>query len=204
MNLILEKQDLNEYLHSSAIIDYEDQAVSHCAEGLVKTIEDEALKVKTMYEFVRDQIRHPFDIPFDIQGYTVTCNASEVLKYGQGNCYAKSHLLAALLRYLGIPTGFCYQKLVFSDANPKVILHGLNAVYLRSLAKWIRLDARGNKEGVDAQFSLDTEKLAFPVRPELGETDGEVIYAKPSANVIAALKSSLTLQELEQNLPAEI
>ena len=37
--------------------------------------------------------------------------------------------------------------------------------------KWIRLDARGNKGTVHAQFSLDEEILAFLVRPELNEVD---------------------------------
>jgi transglutaminase-like putative cysteine protease len=106
MSLTLEKQELKEYLQSSSIIDYEDQAIIDCAEGLVKGINDEALKVKSVYEFVRDQIHHSFDI----QGAIITCSASDVLKYGQGICYAKSHLVAALLRYLRIPTGFCYQR----------------------------------------------------------------------------------------------
>ena len=33
------------------------------------------------------------------------------------------------------------------------------------------MDARGNKEGVDAQFSIDGERLALVVRPECGERD---------------------------------
>ena len=37
--------------------------------------------------------------------------------------------------------------------------------------KWIRLDARGNKENVHAEFCLDEERLAFPIRSELGEVD---------------------------------
>jgi len=41
--------------------------------------------------------------------------------------------------------------------------------------KWVRLDARGNKTGVDAQFSIDEEKLAFPINEELGEKDYQVI-----------------------------
>jgi len=36
----------------------------------------------------------------------VTCKASDVLIYGTGYCYAKSHLLAALLRANAIPAGF--------------------------------------------------------------------------------------------------
>ena len=39
------------------------------------------------------------------------------------------------------------------------------------LNKWIRLDARGNKENVHADFSLEEERLAFPVRSHLGEID---------------------------------
>jgi transglutaminase-like putative cysteine protease len=200
MSFVLEKQDLNEYLHPSEVIDYQDPAIIDCAEGLVKGIDDVTLKVKTVYEFVRDQVHHSFDI----QGSIITCNASDVLQYRQGNCYGKSHLLAALLRYLGIPVGFCYQKLIFSEIAPKIVLHALNGVYLGSMNRWIRLDARGNKEGVDAQFSLEKEMLAFPIRPELGETDGEVIHASPSVNVVAALKGSRTLDELIANLPTAI
>jgi len=37
-------------------------------------------------------------------------------------------------------------------------------VYLAEFNKWIRLDARGNKEGVNAQFSIDQEQLAYLVR----------------------------------------
>lgn len=49
------------------------------------------------------------------------------------------------------------------------MVHALNTVYVDDEAGWLRVDARGNKEGVDAQFSLDGERLAFAVRPECGE-----------------------------------
>jgi transglutaminase-like putative cysteine protease len=200
MGSIIKKKDLNQYLKSSGVIDFENKPITECAKSLVKGIDTEEVKVKTVYEFVRDKIDHTFDI----KGNVITCKASDVLKYGQGICYAKSHLLAALLRSLGIPTGFCYQKLIFSDENPQIILHGLNSVYLKNLDKWIRLDARGNKEGVNAQFSLGKEMLAFPVRSELGEVDGEEVYDEPSMNVIIALEKSSTAKELENNLPVEI
>ncbi len=64
--------------------------------------------------------------------------------------------------------------------------------------------AKGNKYGVDAQFRLDDEKLAFPVRPDLGEEDGFTIYAGPSPNVLAALKKSNTIEDLIDNLPDQI
>lgn len=79
----------------------------------------------------------------------LTCTASEVLSAGHGICFAKSHLLAAILRCKSVPAGFCYQKLILDDETaPVLIYHGLNGVYIKEYQKWIRLDARGNKEGV--------------------------------------------------------
>jgi transglutaminase-like putative cysteine protease len=200
MSVLLEKDDRNEYLKPSEIIDFEVQEIINCANSLVQGLNDEILISKRIYEFVRDKIHHSFDI----KGKVITCKASDVLKHGQGICYSKSHLLAALLRYLGIPTGFCYQKLIFSDENSSIILHGLNAIYLKEMDKWIRLDSRGNKEGVNAQFSLEKEILAFPIRNELGEVDIKMIYSDPNVNVVLALEKSKTLEELEKNLPTEL
>ena len=50
-------------------------------------------------------------------------------------------------------------------------MHALNTVYVDDEVGWVRVDARGNKEGVDAQFSLEGERLALAVRPECGERD---------------------------------
>ncbi|MBL0716467.1 MAG: transglutaminase family protein [Desulfosarcina sp.] len=71
--------------------------------------------------------------------------------HGTGYCYSKSHLLAALLRANDIPAGLCYQRLTVSDNKPPFCIHGLNAVYLEQHG-WYRLDARGNKSGVTAEF----------------------------------------------------
>ena len=39
-------------------------------------------------------------------------------------------------RYLGIPTGLCYQRLILDDeSKPYLILHGLNAVYIKELER---------------------------------------------------------------------
>ena len=150
---------------------------------------------------MRDSVSHSADI----QGKTITCRASEVLMAKEGICYAKSHLLAAILRYNKIPTGFCYQRLILDDESSSyLVIHGLNAVYVDRLAKWVRLDARGNKPGVNAQFSLEQEKLAFPIRSEKGEEDIPVIFAKPDENVVRALTSSKNFETLWDNLPNKL
>ena len=157
--------------------------------------------IKKAYEYVRDNISHSADINEDI----LTCSATEVLEARHGICFAKSHLLAALLRYKSIPTGFCYQKLILDDETaPVLIYHGFNGVYVNEYKKWIRLDARGNKEGVNAQFSLEKEQLAFPIRTEKGEEDGFVIYPTPDVKVLEKFKSYKTRKELWDDLPSEL
>ena len=85
-----------------------------------------------------------------------------------------------------------------------LIYHGLNGVYLREYGKWIRLDARGNKPGVNAQFSIDSEMLAFPIRPEKGEVDVPVIYADSDTEIVKTLQSYGLRSELWDNLPMKL
>ncbi len=76
----------------------------------------------------------------DAQQNPVTLRASEVPSQGTGYYYAKSHLLAALLRANGLPAALCYQRLTITDVPP-FCLHGLNAAYLPKWG-WYRPDAR--------------------------------------------------------------
>ena len=194
-------EDINEYLKCDEVIDFYYNDVSKLADQLYSESESETEFVKMAYEYVRDMISHSADISSD----TVTCSASEVLKAGHGICFAKSHLLAAILRSKSVPAGFCYQKLILDDETaPVLIYHGLNGVYLREYGKWIRLDARGNKHGVNAQFSIDSEMLAFPIRPEKGEVDVPVIYADPDTEIVKTLQSYGLRSELWDNLPMKL
>ena len=194
-------EDINEYLKCDEVIDFDNTDVSKLADQLYSESERETEFVKMAYEYVRDMISHSADISAD----TVTCSASEVLKAGHGICFAKSHLLAAILRSKSVPAGFCYQKLILDDESaPVLIYHGLNGVYLREYGKWIRLDARGNKPGVNAQFSIDSEMLVFPIRPEKGEVDVPVIYADPDTEIVKTLQSYGLRLELWDNLPMKL
>lgn len=188
MQLKLETDDLREYLVSSEIIDFEDENIQEIARNLSNDIKDEIQLIKAVYGFVRDNISHSLDIGSS----SVTCSASDVLKYKHGLCFAKSHLLAAILRSLNIPTGFCYQKLEFNEGFG---LHGLNAVFISSLDKWIRLDARGNENGINAQFNLDKEILAYPVNKDKGEVDFPTIYVEPNKAVMGILQNSQNLKD---------
>ncbi len=193
--------DLEKYLELSDIIDYTKKSIADLAEFLFAESKDTMDYIKNAYEYVRDRISHSADAGEDV----ITCSASEVLTARHGICFAKSHLLAALLRSKGIPCGFCYQKLILDDETaPVLIYHGLNGIYLEEYKKWIRLDARGNKDGVNAQFSIETEQLAFPIRPDKGEEDCLVVYPEPDEEILKALKENRTRTELWENLPTKL
>lgn len=191
---------LNTYLEKSPFIDFDHPSIQDLIEQREWRRLDEVSQAKAVFEFVRDEIRHSFDANDTV----VTCAASDVLAQQTGLCYAKSHLVAALLRLMGVPTGFCYQKLIlFEDPEDGYCLHGLNAVYLQR--NWVRFDARGNKPGIDAQFSLAGEQLAFPIRPELGEIDFPEVFAEPATSVIQCLTNAQNCDQLYRHgLPATI
>lgn len=135
---------------------------------------------------MRDKIHHSWDV----RDKRVTVTASDVLREGVGICWAKANLLAALLRANGIPAGFSYQRLTLGDTvDTGYCIHALNTVYISTLGRWIRLDARGNKDGVNAQFSLDEEILAFHVCSE-GEIDYHDNHSEPDQGLMKVLETS--------------
>lgn len=186
---------MDQYLRSTEIIDWQHPAVLSKAKSLAgDNLTDTA---RRCFEFVRDEILHSYDHRLN----PVTCRASEVLQHRTGYCYAKSHLLAALLRASGIPAGMCYQRLELGDysAPGKYCLHGLNAVYLPEVG-WYRIDARGNKPSVNAQFSPPVEQLAFRIS-DPGEADLAGIRPDPLPVVVDALRTHATYDALAAHLP---
>lgn len=187
MKELIIKDNIEEYLSVSKYINWKDNSILSKADEFKLKYADEVSLIKVIYEFVRDEIKHSWDV----QDKRVTKSATEVLEQGVGICWAKANLLAALLRACGIPTGICYQRLTLGDVpETGFCIHALNAVYIKSLDRWIRLDARGNKSGVDAQFDLEQERLAFPVRKDLGEVDYGIIYANPSDKLMQVLEEN--------------
>ncbi len=185
---------MKKYLKPSLYIDWESSEISALAESLSAGLSVEEDIAKNCFEWVRDNIKHSADYKLN----PVTCKASEVLKYKTGYCYAKSHLLAALLRANGIPTGLCYQRLSVDDGAP-YCLHGLNAVFLKNHG-WYRIDARGNRKGINAQFSPPHEKLAFPINLK-NEADLPEIWHEPLSVIVSVLEKCETYAEVYNNLP---
>ena len=185
---------MKKYLESTKYINWKNSEILAQAKRLAGGAADSEKIIRRTFEFVRDEIKHSWDYKLN----PVTCKASDVLQHHTGYCYAKSHLLAALLRANKIPAGLCYQRLTITDAPP-FCLHGLNAVYIDELG-WFRIDARGNKEGVTAEFRPPIEKLPFAAALE-GEVDLPEIWAEPLPDVVKVLTRSQSYQEVADNLP---
>jgi transglutaminase-like putative cysteine protease len=190
MELIQKTSDLSAYLAADEVVDHHHPLVRETAARLAAGAADSYAYARSVFEFVRDAIPHSFDSGDP----RVTWRASDVLESRTGICYAKAHALAALLRAEGIPTAFCYQK--FEE------VHGLVAVRLDGA--WHRQDPRGNKPGVDAQFSLDGERLAFTPDPECNEVDYPELYAEPHPVVVGVLKAAPDRLSLSRTLPTAL
>ncbi|MEM8603835.1 MAG: transglutaminase family protein [Cyanobacteria bacterium P01_H01_bin.121] len=189
------ESEFTAYLSSSNIIDWHHPRVLTKAQQLAHGLESPLAIAKACFEWVRDEIRHSVDYQLN----PVTCRASAVLEHKTGYCFAKSHLLAALLRANQIPAGFCYQRLSLNDQGAPYSLHGLNAIHLPEFG-WYRIDARGNKPGVEAKFTPPHEQLAYEVRlPE--EVDCLTIFPEPLHVVVEVLQTQNTWQGVFRNLP---
>lgn len=186
---------MKKYLSISQFIDWDNTIIKELANELSFGLVDEIEIAKKCFEFVRDEIKHTVDYQLS----PITCKASEVLKYKTGYCYAKSHLLAALLRANKIPAGLCYQRLSLDENKNSYCLHGLNAVYLKKYG-WYRIDARGNKNGINSQFSPPVEQLAFSVNSKY-EANLPEIWDEPLLIVVESLTKYKDYITLNNNLP---
>lgn len=183
------------YLQPTPIIDWQDPTVLELAKHLGSLHGAKLAVAQACFEWVRDQVHHSVDYQMN----PVTCRASDVLKYKTGFCYAKSHLLAALLRANGFPAGFCYQRLSIDGEGAPYCLHGFNAVYLPEVG-WYRVDPRGNRDDINAQFTPPLEQLAYQPRlPK--EIDFLQIWEEPLSVVTTALQACRQWDELLCHLP---
>ena len=185
----------NPFLRATDVIDHDHPAVAAKARALRGDLSDPVAIARACFLFVRDEISHSVDA----RANPLTSRASDVLHHGTGYCFAKSHLLAALLRANGVPAGFCYQRLSIDDVGPPFTLHGFNAVDLPEIG-WHRIDPRGNKPGVFCDFTPPVEVLAY--QPKLpGEADLAGIEADPLPVVLKHLAAHTTWDGFLADLP---
>lgn len=190
---------MKEFLTEDHYVDFSAPLIAQKARQLFSQTMSDIEKTKIAYEYVRDEIPHTFDINTEI----ITAKASDVLNYETGICHAKANLLAALLRSQNIPTGFCFQHItLLADDSLGYCVHVYNAVFIEN--NWIKLDARGNTKGKNAQFSLKEPILAFINREEYDEFYWPGIYAKPHLDTMKMLENAATIQDIIENIPDDV
>lgn len=191
-----ERSEINDYLECTDIIDFDNPLIEEAAEQLTYGLKDSLSKARAIYYFVKDQIFHSFKI----SATSVPVTASEVLDTGHGICYAQAHLLAALMRISKIPTGLCYQ-ICYDQEDDRLIVHGFNAIYIKELEKWIRLDASREDTW---QFNSETESPILLINNGIGEQDDNIIYSSPKKRIIKVLHTAQSVNELRQILPTKL
>lgn len=195
MGLSLRATDSAVYLGSDQVIDSDHPLIVELAGQLRGSGQNDVEFSAAAFSWVRDQVAHSLDA----QDRRITLSASQVLTQRVGLCYAKAHLLVALLRAGRIPAGLCYQRL---RSGTEFMLHGLVALHLDG--GWHRVDPRGNKPGINAQFSIEKEQLAYTVDERVGEIDYPWIFRTVAPTVMTALTGATdALLLCERGLPTE-
>ena len=183
------------FLRATAVIDWARPDVLTLARDLSDGLDDPIEIARRCFVWVRDEIPHTMDAGHEV----VTYRASDVLRERTGFCFAKSHLLVALLRANGLRAGLAYQRLALDHEPHAFCLHGLVAVDLPGYG-WYRIDPRGNKPGVNAQFTPPLERLAFPSNAT-GEVTFPRVYPDPVTPVARALELHHSATVLASCLP---
>lgn len=181
-----------EFLRRTDVIDCGHPAIIDVAASLL--IDGSQLETASKcFHWVRDRISHSFDTEED----RVTCTASEVLEHRTGICYAKAHLLAAILRANRIPAGFGYQRIAVDDRT--FCLHGFNFVYLEDFG-WYAVDPRGNRDQIQTTFDPPKASLAFTTEMP-GEETIDKIFPDPLGCVVNSLRQCTSVGTLRTTLP---
>jgi transglutaminase-like putative cysteine protease len=133
---------MEHYLKPTATIDCDNQLIEEKARNLTEGFSDMPAKAKTLFYWVRDQIKYNPLVPLEVfENY----RASETLKRGEGFCVEKAAILAAFARAVGIPA-----RLHFADIRNHLVssrllevmgtnlfsYHGYTELYIDG--KWVK------------------------------------------------------------------
>jgi len=133
---------MKNYLKETPILNYSEPSIQSLIKAKNWQNMDVTEQVKSIYNFVRDEIKFGYNLKDDI-------TASEVLADGYGQCNTKATLLMALLRAVGIPNrihGFTIDKALQKGAinglwywlSPPNILHSWVEIYVNN--NWYNLE----------------------------------------------------------------
>jgi transglutaminase-like putative cysteine protease len=133
---------MEKYLKPTAKIDSDNPSIKEKAENLIRGKREAADKAKSLFYWVRDEIKYnPFLALEVLENY----RASKTLERGQGFCIEKAAVLAAFARAVGIPARLHFADIrnyLVSDKLLKVMgtnlfsYHGYTELYIDG--KWVK------------------------------------------------------------------
>jgi transglutaminase-like putative cysteine protease len=135
-------EQVEKYLRSTPTIDCGIKSIKEKAEDLTKGQEEVIDKAKSLFYFVRDEVKYnPYLFTKLLEEY----RASATLNREKGFCIQKSVLLAALARSVGIPARLRFadirnhilpEQLAKLNATDLITYHGYNELYIEG--KWVK------------------------------------------------------------------
>ena len=137
MNLQMEK-----YLRPTSVIDCNHPSIQEKSRELTRGQEDIIEKGKSLFYFVRDEIKYNIYVS---KSRPEHFQASNTLSRGEGYCVQKAVLLVALARAAGIPTCLGFARLrnnllpqkIFKWLGTNILpFHGYVELYLNG--KWVK------------------------------------------------------------------
>ncbi len=160
---------LEEYLKPTSTIDCDSRSIKEKAQELAGRQESITEKAKSLFYFVRDDIKYnPYSPRYLPEHY----RASAILDRGEGYCVQKAVLLAALARAAGIPSrlGFAvirnhlpFGKLAEMMGTNLFVYHGYDELYIEG--GWIKatsaLDLKICQEHRIVPVEFDAKKDAM-------------------------------------------
>lgn len=174
------------FLRSTDVVDAAHPAVAARAHALAAPHTTPLAIAKACFEWVRDDILHSRDHRRD----PLTYRASDVLHHETGYCFAKAHLLVALLRANHIPAGFCYQRVPRDDNGPpytRARQSPLDTCILNKVSVLSKLPTKGT-----APMNRRDEKPLREVRP-LSDAQVVGLELRTAVSCLRAAREQLEL-----------
>ena len=169
-------EQLEKYLKPTFTIDSNSRPIRGKADELTRNQNDVASKAKSLFYFVRDQIKYIMHPQITREEYF---KASKTLQKGEGYCVQKAVLLTALARAADIPARLGFvdivnhllpQKYIALQGTNLFIYHGFTELHLNG--KWIKatpafdFDMCNENQIIPIEFDGENDTLFHPVNQE--------------------------------------
>ena len=185
------------YLVESAYVNYNNPNVQREISSLLTNCKSSTEYLTKAFLFVRDHISHSVD---KAEKTIISRSASDALKNKHGLCFAKAHLLCALLRAVKIPCALSYQTII----SPSIrFIHGLCAYLDTNTHSWVHIDPVNKNDKFEA-FKAGHEWLYYRPSKKLTIINHPELYTDTHPAIKHYLEKHSTLSDALEELPESL